>query len=192
MLDGAPEDLLDSYQAERLPVAAHVLGISTELLDKHVGLAPDAMHRGEETQQLDLGYRSGPLALDDGSSGTLAAGDRAPDGPHVHDGNPARLFKLYAGPHWTLLRFGRQAPRLDHPGVRSYDVGADVLDIEGHIKKAYDAKPGSAVLVRPDGYIGAITSNATALAIYTDRVLPNTADQRVNRLARQPAAWSRT
>jgi 2-polyprenyl-6-methoxyphenol hydroxylase-like FAD-dependent oxidoreductase len=173
VLDGVPDELLDSYQAERLPVAARVLGISTQLLEKHVSGADDAFERGEETRQLDLSYRSGPLTLDDGSSCTLVAGDRAPDAPCRHDGKPVRLFNCYAGPHWTLLRFGSAAPTLDRPGVWSHRIGSDLVDADRHIHDAYDVKDGAAVLVRPDGYIGAITSRPAALAAYADRVMPS-------------------
>jgi hypothetical protein len=174
-LAGAPVDseaLLDSYQAERLPIASRVLGISTELLDKTMRGSEDALHRGEETRQLDLTYQDGPLCLDDGSSGMLAAGDRAPDARCVREnGDPARLLTLFSGPQWTLLRFGPEAPHLDHRGVHSYQIGTDIFDAERHIHQAYDVKDGGAVLIRPDGYIGAITMQAAALAAYGNRVL---------------------
>jgi 2-polyprenyl-6-methoxyphenol hydroxylase-like FAD-dependent oxidoreductase len=172
-LDGAPDELLDSYEAERLPVAARVLGISAELLQKHLSGADDAFERGEETRQLDLSYRDGPLTLDDSSSCVLAAGDRAPDAPCLHDGRSVRLFDRYAGPHWTLLRFGATAPTLDRAGLRSHCVGDDLVDIDRHIRNAYEVKDGAAVLIRPDGYVGAITSQPAALAAYADRVMPS-------------------
>jgi hypothetical protein len=112
------------------------------------------------------------LTFDDGSSSVLAAGDRAPDAPCAgRDGRPVRLFDCYAGPHWTLLRFGATAPTLDRAGVRSYRVGADLVDAERHIQDAYDVKDGAAVLIRPDGYIGAITSRPPDLAAYAARVM---------------------
>jgi len=173
VLDGQSDELLDSYQAERLPVAARVLGISTTLLEKHLAGAEDAFERGEETRQLDLSYRSGPLTLDDGSSCVVVAGDRAPDAPCMdREGRPARLFTRYAGPHWTLLRFGTTAPALDRAGVQSYCVGDDLVDTDRHIENAYDVKDGAAVLIRPDGYIGAITSRPADLAAYAARVMP--------------------
>jgi 2-polyprenyl-6-methoxyphenol hydroxylase-like FAD-dependent oxidoreductase len=172
VLNGVPDELLDSYEAERLPVAARVLGISTELLEKHLNSADDAFERGEETQQLDLSYRRGPLTLDDGSSCTLVAGDRAPDAPcRDRDGRPARLFDCYAGPHWTLLRFGATAPTLDRAGVRSHRIGGDLVDDDRRIQDAYDVKDGAAVLIRPDGYIGSITSRLADLAAYATRVM---------------------
>jgi 2-polyprenyl-6-methoxyphenol hydroxylase-like FAD-dependent oxidoreductase len=173
VLDGRSDELLDSYQAERLPVAARVLGISTKLLEKHIAGAEDAFERGEETRQLDLSYRGGPLTLDDGSSCVVVAGDRAPDAPCVdHDGRPVRLFDCYAGPHWTLLRFGPTAPALDRAGVQSHCVGCDLVDIDHHVQDAYGVKDGAAVLIRPDGYIGAITSRPADLAAYAARVMP--------------------
>ena len=175
VLAGASDELLGSYQAERLPVAARVLGISTALLDKQLRGADDAFERGEETQQLDVSYRRGPLTLDDGSSCTLVAGDRAPDAPCLDrrssSGRPIRLFNCYAGPHWTLLRFGATAPTLDRAGVRSYRVGGDLIDVDRHILDGYDVKDGAAVLIRPDGYIGAITSRPVDLATYAARVM---------------------
>lgn len=173
-LDGVSDELLDSYQAERLPIAARVLGVSTALLEKSLNGTDDAFKRGAETQQLDLTYRRGPLTLDDGSSCVVAAGDRAPDAPcRDRDGRPVRLFNCCAGPHWTLLRFGSTAPTLDRAGVRPYCVGSDLVDTELHIQDAYDVKDGAAVLIRPDGYIGAITSGPAGLAAYADRVMPN-------------------
>jgi hypothetical protein len=173
VLDGVPDELLDSYESERLPVAARVLGISAALLQKHISGADDAFERGEETRQLDISYRLGPLTLDDGSSSVVAAGDRAPDAPcSGRDGRPVRLFECYAGPLWTLLRFGATAPALDRAGVASYCIGDDLIDVDSHIRNAYDVKDGAAVLIRPDGYIGAITSQPADLTSYADRVMP--------------------
>jgi 2-polyprenyl-6-methoxyphenol hydroxylase-like FAD-dependent oxidoreductase len=162
VLAGAPAGLLDSYEAERLPIAAHVIGISNELLDKSLQGAEDALERGDETRQLDLTYRT-----DTRDARGLTAGDRAPDAPCEVEGRATRLFELYAGPHWTLLRFGPDAPWLDHPEVRSPEVS----DSEGYVQKAYDVPANASVLVRPDGYVGAITTDPAALASYAARVL---------------------
>ncbi|MEV6426891.1 FAD-dependent monooxygenase [Nocardia sp. NPDC051463] len=166
------QSLLDSYESERRTVAARVLGISSELLDKLVDGDEDAMHRGEETRQLDISYR------DPADHGPLVAGDRAPDAP-LKDANglPIRLFDLFRGPHSTLLCFGKAAAHSNEPGVHTYTVvrpedgvpagaapEADyaagetppryVVDVEGHAFAAYRAGEGTTVLVRPDGYLG--------------------------------------
>jgi 2-polyprenyl-6-methoxyphenol hydroxylase-like FAD-dependent oxidoreductase len=66
VLAGSPEVLLDSYQDERLPVAAGVLGISTALHDKGVAGDGDALRRDDpELAQLTLGYPDSSLSVTD-------------------------------------------------------------------------------------------------------------------------------
>lgn len=64
--------ILDSYEAERLPVAARMLDLTKTL---HVQASTQ---RGELTNQLSLGYRDGPLARGE-PQGDLFPGDRMPD-----------------------------------------------------------------------------------------------------------------
>jgi 2-polyprenyl-6-methoxyphenol hydroxylase-like FAD-dependent oxidoreductase len=149
LAEGSPE-LLDSYETERRPVAARVLGISTELLHKYTEGAADAHERGADTRQLDISYRHRP--------GRLVPGDRAPDAPVVDaHGKPARLFDLFRGPHPTRLVFGGAAPAEPHtyavlrPGRRA--GGCAVVDVDGHAFAAYGASDGTVVLIRPDGYL---------------------------------------
>jgi hypothetical protein len=118
------------------------------------------MRRGRETRQLDLGYPGTSLALQTCERTRVRAGDRAPDAPvRGAAGQPTRLFSLFRGPHWTLL--GCEADRAavaPRPGLRIHVVGpsGDVVDAGGHIRDAYGLSPGDWVLVRPDGYVGAI------------------------------------
>ncbi|PGH50253.1 FAD-dependent monooxygenase [Streptomyces sp. Ru87] len=108
---GAPDELLDSYETERRPIAADVLGLSTRLhRSARDGGGPE--RRGAETQQLGIGYRGGPLSRErrGAGDGVLCAGDRAPDAPVLAaDGTPYRLFDAFRGPHFTLLAFGADA-----------------------------------------------------------------------------------
>lgn len=143
VLDGAPEGLIDSYEAERRPIAADVLGLSTDLLAK--ALTRQGMRRGREARQLDLGYEGSTLSLDLGVEAKVAPGDRAPDAPC----QGRRVFEVLAGPHWTLLGKSAIAPR---PGL----VVADLTDTDGWFADAYGLPPGGFVLVRPDGYIATI------------------------------------
>ncbi|NED54563.1 3-(3-hydroxyphenyl)propionate hydroxylase, partial [Micromonospora aurantiaca] len=62
VLGGGPAALLDTYEEERLPTAAGVLGISTRLYEKAAQGQADAWKRGEETQQLLLGYPDSSLS----------------------------------------------------------------------------------------------------------------------------------
>ncbi|MGO1053466.1 FAD-dependent monooxygenase [Crossiella sp. CA198] len=144
-LAAGSEELLASYERERLPVAAAVLGLSSRLVQRD---ATEGMRRGKETHQLDISYRGGPLAPTGVETATgLAPGDRAPDARLVDGG---RLFELFRGPHQTRLIFGGSRPGADSPGERS------VVITEDSVRAIYGVPVGSTVLVRPDGYLGAI------------------------------------
>ncbi|WP_406499070.1 FAD-dependent oxidoreductase [Streptomyces sp. NBC_01604] len=148
LLGGAPAALLDTYEEERRPIAADMLGLSTSV---HRGVT----RRGEATRQLGLGYRESSLTEEARTAGVgrVRAGDRAPDA--VVGG--VRLFDAFRGPHWTLLALGREAP----------EVGDSVRLVRGPEQEAY----GSGLfLVRPDGYVGWASDTLTGLAGYAGRV----------------------
>lgn len=170
VLAGAPEALLATYEEERRPIAAEMLGLSTKLLDE---AKQGTLRRGREVHQLDLGYRGSSLALEtlqrkDG----IRAGDRAPDAPiRGSAGMPTRLFNLFQGPHWTLLGYGlnRLSVIKPRPGLHIHAVGprGDIIDDGGYLRAAYGVSPGDWVLVRPDGYIGALVSSEHAPSLET-------------------------
>lgn len=160
VIDGAPEALLDTYEAERRPVAEAMLGLSVDLLD---AMTRGKMRRGREVRQLDIGYPASSLGLEAPQwhgtlgHGRLAVGSRAPDAPvRGAAGQNVRLFGLFRGPHWTLLSQG-DAPLSPRPGLHIHTFGerGDLVDDGGHFHAAYGLRPGDWVLVRPDGYIGA-------------------------------------
>jgi 2-polyprenyl-6-methoxyphenol hydroxylase-like FAD-dependent oxidoreductase len=166
-LTGAPEVLLDSYEPERMAAARAALDISTALLEKHRRGDEDAHVRGPEVHGLTLNYRGGPLSRDDRTEpGTLRAGDRAPDAPvATPDGRRTRLFDLFHGPHWTLLAFGAADADVApfghaHAVVRPGEPAGEhsVIDVDGQVRAGYDASDGTLVLVRPDGYVGLVTT----------------------------------
>jgi hypothetical protein len=161
VIGGASAILLDSYERERRPVAASMLGLATELLE---AAKRGDMRRGREVQQLDIGYPGSSLALEKPERvAGLLAGDRAPDAPlRGAAGQPVRLFELLRGPHWTLL--GYQANRSAVParaGLHIHCIGPDgeLIDEGEHFRDAYAVSPGDWVLVRPDGYIGAFVGS---------------------------------
>lgn len=174
VVQGAPEALLDTYEEERRPVAASVLGLSTRLLGD---MQHGELRRGREVHQLDIGYPESSLALQHPKRNGVAAGDRAPDAPLLGAaGQALRLFHLFQGPHWTLLGYGATRDSVTaRPGVQVHIVGplGDVIDDQGQFQRAYDLAIGEWVLVRPDGYIGAIVSSANidVLDAYLRRVL---------------------
>ena len=91
VIRGGPESVLDTYEEERLPVAAAVLGLSSELYKKR------SLKRREATNQLALHYRASSL-----SSGAplarLYPGDRM---PNLRLANGNTLFDEMRGTHAT-------------------------------------------------------------------------------------------
>ncbi|USX15358.1 FAD-dependent oxidoreductase [Oxalobacteraceae bacterium OTU3CAMAD1] len=173
VVGGAPDALLDTYETERREVAAGVLGLSSKLLE--AARTRGDLRRGRETRQLDLGYRTSPLAHGArGDDAVVRAGDRAPDAPcRGAAGQPLRLFTLLGGGAWTLLRYepagaGAIAPR---KGLRIVTVGmnGELRDDGGHLRAAYGFAPGDVALIRPDGYIGALANGDAGLAEYIER-----------------------
>jgi hypothetical protein len=144
------EELLDSYEAERLPIAAEVLGISQQLFNRGVERRADAMDRSDPVlRQLGLHYRDSKLSVDiRPTPGALQAGDRAPDGV----AGSVRIHEVLRGPQFTVLTFG-----VPYPG------GIAVTDAP-----AYDVSDAF-VVVRPDGYIGLIATDAADVREYLGR-----------------------
>jgi len=159
--NGAPDALLDSYEEERRPVAAAVLGLASKLLDD---MKRGDMRRGREVHQLDIGYPQSTLALEQPArTGGVFAGDRAPDATVCGaSGQSSRLFNLFQGAHWTLLGYGVKSGLVPpRPGLHIHLVGPNgsIFDDQGHFYSAYEPAAGDWVLVRPDGYIGAIVAS---------------------------------
>ncbi|MFG2227817.1 FAD-dependent monooxygenase [Streptomyces sp. NPDC048644] len=181
---GAPDSLLDSYEAERRPIAARILETSSRLHRS------GTMKRGRDLHQLDIGYPEGPLTRELRPAvpeGAPRAGDRAPDAPcATPDGTPVRLFDLFRGPHFTLLVLGETD--LDTTAlptdltllrtVRAAGPSPDLTDPDGHLSDAYGTAPGL-YLIRPDGYIAAAIPAAGATAHATDALRPYLADATV-------------
>lgn len=164
----AGEGLLDTYEEERLPVAAWTLRTTDERMRvvreavKEAGVGTEVVIDDDATT-LGVGYRWSSLAR-----GGRTAGDRAPDAPCVDvvTGRPVRLFDVFAGPHFTLLGFGEDSSKAlaEVAGecgalVRICPVdggpGEGLADPEGHARAAYGVAEGRGglVLVRPDNHI---------------------------------------
>jgi hypothetical protein len=91
VLRGGPESVLETYEAERLPVAAAVLGLSKQIY------RTQSLKRGDATNQLRLHYRTSALSLGK-PFGRLHPGDRMPD---VRLAGGTRLFDQMRGTHAT-------------------------------------------------------------------------------------------
>ena len=101
VIRGGPDSLLDTYEAERLPIAAAVLGLSKRLHQAR------SIKRGEATNQLALHYRPSPLSSGE-TFGKLHPGDRMPD-LRLTDG--CKLFEHLRGCHATELNI-LEGPRI--------------------------------------------------------------------------------
>ncbi|MFY4722132.1 FAD-dependent oxidoreductase [Streptomyces sp. LaBMicrA B280] len=168
VLGGAHPDLLDTYSAERAPVARTVLASSTHKLDRTtLRLGDDADKLGAALAELaddalttGLGIRYGSR-LDDRAEGPVA-GDRAPNATGLRGpGFSGDLFDLTRGPQWTLIAFDNDDPALtDRAGsfplhVHRIDTADGILDGAGAYRRIYAPSRGELVLIRPDGHIAA-------------------------------------
>ncbi len=171
----AAPGLLDTYDAERGPVAHEVLR-NTDLATRAVLSRNDVMREVRRRLipllagsprvrqrlmpilgQLNVTYRGSFLAVDAGSvrrrrSGLLA-GDRVPDqGLQTADGNPIRLYDLLAN-GWTLLLFaGADATPGRHRALRelaavSQSVVGDAVQPVRIVPAAGDVMANSATLL---------------------------------------------
>ncbi|MEV4049826.1 FAD-dependent monooxygenase [Amycolatopsis sp. NPDC049688] len=158
VIAGADPWLLDTYEAERLPIAAGVLGLSTK---KYAGIAkldPSSLRRGKDEQQLSLTYHGGPLAPSGSDrTTTLQAGDRAPDA----DLPGSRLFDAYRGPHFTVVAYGPEAAaasdELGWPAAGA-PLRRITVDARPGFLSGYGVEGDTLLLVRPDGYLGHIAT----------------------------------
>lgn len=170
--NGASPALLDTYEAERRPVAAGVLALSNARLKDAIEQKGLVVRSDASTKQLGVGYRDSVLARDDrDETARLRAGDRAPDatGLRTPEGE-RRLFDLTRGGRFTLLSFGAP-PAIDALGLTTVHVVeepaglGDIADPEGHLADAYDAGAHTLVLIRPDGYIALISDVGDVSAV---------------------------
>ncbi len=175
VLAGADARLLDSYEAERLPIAAGVLGLSTKKYEALSKLDPSSIRRGKDEQQLALSYHGGPLApRSTDCTRTLHVGDRAPDAELLGAaGERIRLFDLYRGPHFTAIGYGIRGAR-ELEGLRWPSRGAPLeriaigaaaacadrilTDPARSFGRAYGVSDDTLLLVRPDGYLADISA----------------------------------
>ncbi|MCX4849276.1 FAD-dependent monooxygenase [Streptomyces sp. NBC_00893] len=187
----AGDALLDSYEAERRPVARQVLDISTDNARNRAG------YRIDDELLLTADYRSTAVVTGTGADGRAAALD--PTGfhpgcapgrrvPHVRlvGGPPGVTSTLdLVGPGFTLLT-GTDSPawRQEADAVRAatgipvvaraLDAGAQREAVPGQWAGLRGtAEADGAVLVRPDGHVARVApgSSRTALATTLRRIL---------------------
>ncbi len=180
----ADASLLDSYQAERHPVAEKVIAQTTRTtamgtLDHRVQqvlrnaairaagrLAPVRHLLAAQLEETDIGYRRSPIIAGRPGRHGVRPGDHAPD----LTGTGLREMLIGRGLATTALVFGNvpfetALPLAGLPLIRIggdaalAGPGSDLLaDPDGRIARRYGARRGDVVLVRPDGYVGFVGS----------------------------------
>jgi 2-polyprenyl-6-methoxyphenol hydroxylase-like FAD-dependent oxidoreductase len=190
VLQGGRPELLQTYEEERLPVAASVLKLSTALLDKFTSFAR-TLPNDTERFQLSLNYRNSSLSMNTTDVNLpLQAGDRAPDATlKDHEGNLTSLFNLFSGPHFTILHTGEltgvQLDRITKQlptGMILYikmkngehdNHSYSFTEVEGNFSAVYGDIKDIIYLIRPDGYIGFIGGNCQfeKLISYVDHLM---------------------
>jgi 2-polyprenyl-6-methoxyphenol hydroxylase-like FAD-dependent oxidoreductase len=161
VLRGGDPAWLDSYEAERRPVAEDMLALSGSLLNAWQN--QKKTQRGTLTSQLELNYRDSAYAVElRPQVGGVQAGDRAPDA-RCRDArqHPTRIFDLLRHPGFTLLGYKIGAEQLalvtEGMPVRAYAIdapGAAIKDDQGDIRQYYGLQEPAFLLIRPDGYLG--------------------------------------
>jgi 3-(3-hydroxy-phenyl)propionate hydroxylase len=181
--DDAPDALLDSYASEREYAADENLLNSTRSTDfitpksEISRLFRDAVlalarHHDFARRLVNSGRLSVPAVLDgsplstpdaDTFAGTLRPGAPAADAPLLKNGRATWLLRELA-PDFTLLCFGA-APAW-HAGATVLAIDGDALvDPDGLAAQRFDAQPGTAYLLRPDGHVAARWRTPTEPAV---------------------------
>jgi 2-polyprenyl-6-methoxyphenol hydroxylase-like FAD-dependent oxidoreductase len=170
----AGDDLLDTYEEERLPVARMTVeqAYTRYVTRLDPSLGTDGLDPVIDDAAIDLGYRyrSDLFTVDDPDDATQWEDPHAPSGrpgfraPHV----PVRRggvelstidlvgrdFLLLGGsPRWGQA--GKAAAERVGVPVDAYHLGSDgdMQDSDGGFAKAYGIEPDGAVLIRPDGFV---------------------------------------
>src|SRR6478735_6623979 len=175
----SPESLLETYNTERSAAADENIRESTRSTDfmapataQEARLRKAVLALAKETEFAKRMVNGGrlsvpsvydtPLSTADGDAwrGGPRPGASMPDAP-IATANGQSMYLTEAfigkGTRFTLLAFGNGAV-IDAPeGVETIRIGGDdgFVDAKGFASARYDAEPGTAYLLRPDGYVAA-------------------------------------
>ena len=185
----SPETLIESYHIERSVAADENIRESTRSTDfmapsshQEARLRKAALSLAKETEfgkrMVNAGRLSVPCVYDTPLStpdsepwrGGPRPGASMPDAPVAHGSDACPFLTdafIKAGRRFTLLAFGNGAD-IDAPrevGVIRIGGEGGLADQQGFAGRRYDAEPGTAYLLRPDGYVAARFRHPTRPAV---------------------------
>jgi 3-(3-hydroxy-phenyl)propionate hydroxylase len=185
----SPEALLESYHVERSAAADENIRESTRSTDfmapnshQESRLRKAALLLAKETEfgkrMVNGGRLSTPSTYDSPLSsadtevwrGGPPPGASMPDAPVAGRGGETTFLTeafIKAGTRFTLLEFCNGAAVEVPDGVGVIRIGGNdgLGDSAGLVDKRYDAEPGTAYLLRPDGYVAARFRHPTRAAL---------------------------
>jgi 3-(3-hydroxy-phenyl)propionate hydroxylase len=182
----SPQALLATYHIERSAAADENIRESTRSTDFMAPVSPQEARLRKAVLSLaketEFGKRminggrlsvpsvyESPLSSADGDDwrGGPRPGASMPDAPVT--GETAFLTEAFikAGKRFTLLAFsnGADIDAPDEVGVIRIGSADGLSDSEGLASRRYDAEPGTAYLLRPDGYVAARFRHPTRAAL---------------------------
>jgi hypothetical protein len=193
----AGQTLLDSYEAERIPVADGVIaftdrltragtlsGVPRRIRDLVIRLLsqiPAARRFMAETaEEVNIAYRTSPIAVGRRPRhAKVAAGEHV---PHLTDEALQKQLRAACGPDNTghvvlTVASGQPVPAASDGQIQVLVTAHDadvagydtiIADPKGLVAQRFGLKNGGHLVIRPDGYIGAVASldDTTTVADY--------------------------
>jgi 2-polyprenyl-6-methoxyphenol hydroxylase-like FAD-dependent oxidoreductase len=171
----APDPLLDTYGAERQPVAEQVLGLTHALvrfgtmahpakralrdaiIPAAFGAGPVHRRAVRRLTQVSVAYPASSLTRADRGRGRPRPGQRVPDIEVLTAEGPSTLFTvLRGGRHVIVVRGPAPDSPPANPALDPYRDLVEVVTWGSADARAFrGTRPGSVLLVRPDGYLAA-------------------------------------